>query len=63
MSGKNLIIQGIEEAQLKSDLPEFGAGDTVTVQVKVKEGTRERLQFAKSPTVWALSVYSSCTAR
>ena len=44
MSGKNLIIQGIEEAQLKSDLPEFGAGDTVTVQVKVKEGSRERLQ-------------------
>ena len=44
MSGKNLIIQGIEEAQLKADLPEFGAGDTVTVQVKVKEGNRERLQ-------------------
>jgi len=44
MSGKNLIIQGIENAQLKADLPEFGAGDTVTVQVKVKEGTRERLQ-------------------
>ena len=44
MSGKNLIIQGIENAQLKTELPEFGAGDTVTVQVKVKEGTRERLQ-------------------
>lgn len=44
MSGKNLIIQGIEEAQLKSELPEFSAGDTVTVQVKVKEGTRERMQ-------------------
>jgi len=44
MSGKNLIIQGIENAQLKSEVPEFGAGDTVTVQVKVKEGTRERLQ-------------------
>ena len=44
MSGKNLIIQGIENAQLQADLPEFGAGDTVIVQVKVKEGTRERLQ-------------------
>ena len=44
MSGKNLIIQGIENAQLKTEVPEFGAGDTVTVQVKVKEGTRERLQ-------------------
>lgn len=38
------LIQEIEQAQLKTDVPEFGAGDTVTVQVKVKEGTRERLQ-------------------
>lgn len=44
MSGKNPIVQGIEDAQLKADLPEFGAGDTVTVQVKVREGSRERLQ-------------------
>ena len=44
MSGKKPLIQEIEQAQLKTDVPEFGAGDTVTVQVKVKEGTRERLQ-------------------
>ena len=44
MSSKNLIIQKIENAQLKENLPEFGAGDTVVVQVKVKEGNRERLQ-------------------
>lgn len=44
MSNKNLVIQGIENAQLKDNLPEFGAGDTVVVQVKVKEGNRERLQ-------------------
>ena len=44
MSGKNKIIQQIEESQLKKDLPEFAPGDTVTVMVKVKEGTRERLQ-------------------
>lgn len=44
MSNKNLIIQQIENAQLKDNLPEFGAGDTVVVQVKVKEGNRERLQ-------------------
>ena len=37
-------IQELEQAQLKNDLPEFGAGDTVRVQVKVKEGDRERLQ-------------------
>ena len=38
------IIQELEQAQLKNDLPEFGPGDTVRVQVKVKEGDRERLQ-------------------
>ncbi len=38
------IIQQIEAEQLKKDVPEFGAGDTVVVQVKVKEGNRERLQ-------------------
>ena len=37
-------IQELEEAQLKTDLPEFGPGDTVRVQVRVKEGDRERLQ-------------------
>ena len=44
MSGKKPLVQDIEQAQLKSDVPDFAAGDTVTVQVKVKEGTRERLQ-------------------
>ncbi len=44
MSGKTLLVQDVEQAQLKSDIPEFGAGDTVDVQVKVKEGNRERLQ-------------------
>ena len=44
MSGKNKIIQALEAEQLKSDIPEFGPGDTVVVQVKVKEGNRERLQ-------------------
>ena len=41
---KNKIIEKIENDQLKSDLPEFGAGDTVVVQVRVREGNRERLQ-------------------
>ncbi|MCX9475440.1 50S ribosomal protein L19, partial [Vibrio cholerae] len=30
--------------QMKQDLPQFAPGDTVVVQVKVKEGDRERLQ-------------------
>ncbi|MEM7084331.1 MAG: 50S ribosomal protein L19 [Pseudomonadota bacterium] len=38
------IIDELEKEQLNSDLPEFSPGDTVVVQVKVKEGNRERLQ-------------------
>jgi large subunit ribosomal protein L19 len=38
------IIRSIEQAQLRTDLPSFEVGDTVRVQVKVVEGTRERLQ-------------------
>ena len=38
------IIQELEQSQLKTDQPKFEPGDTVRVQVKVKEGTRERLQ-------------------
>src|SRR5690606_32268923 len=44
MSGKNKIIQEIENAQLKTDVPAFGIGDTVVVSVKVQEGDRSRLQ-------------------
>ena len=38
------IIEQLEDEQLKKDIPDFSPGDTVTVQVKVKEGSRERLQ-------------------
>jgi large subunit ribosomal protein L19 len=44
MSSKNPIIQAIESEQLKQEIPEFSPGDTVVVQVRVKEGNRERLQ-------------------
>lgn len=40
----NPKIQALETAQLKNDVPAFGPGDTVSVQVKVVEGSRERLQ-------------------
>ena len=39
------IIRAIEAEQLKTDLPNFNVGDTVKVHVKVKEGTRERVQM------------------
>ena len=38
------IIDDINNEQLNNDIPDFGPGDTVVVQVKIKEGTRERLQ-------------------
>lgn len=38
------IIEELEREQMKADVPEFGAGDTVVVQVRVREGERERLQ-------------------
>ena len=44
MSNKNLIIQHIEAEQMNKEIPAFAPGDTVVVQVKVKEGDRERLQ-------------------
>ena len=40
----NEIIRSIESAQLRTDIPEFRVGDTLRVQVKVDEGSRERLQ-------------------
>jgi large subunit ribosomal protein L19 len=38
------VIEAIEKEQMDKEIPEFSPGDTVVVQVKVKEGTRERLQ-------------------
>lgn len=38
------IIDVLNQEQIKQDLPAFGPGDTVVVQVKVREGGRERLQ-------------------
>ncbi|MEW7976484.1 MAG: 50S ribosomal protein L19 [Candidatus Sedimenticola endophacoides] len=38
------IIQELEAEQMNREVPDFGPGDTVVVQVKVIEGDRERLQ-------------------
>jgi large subunit ribosomal protein L19 len=38
------MVQEFEKAQQKQDFPAFRAGDTVVVQVRVKEGNNERLQ-------------------
>ena len=41
---KNKHIQAVEASQLRDDIPEFAPGDTVKVDVRVVEGSRERLQ-------------------
>ena len=41
---KNALIQQIEAEQMTNEIPAFVAGDTVIVQVKVREGDRQRLQ-------------------
>ena len=38
------IIEELEKEQMGREVPDFAPGDTVVVQVKVKEGNRERLQ-------------------
>ena len=38
------LLQDFEAAQVSRKLPDFGPGDTVVVNVKVKEGNRERVQ-------------------
>ncbi|MGI6730861.1 MAG: 50S ribosomal protein L19 [Anaerovoracaceae bacterium] len=38
------IMQSIAQDYLRNDIPEFSVGDTVKVNIKIKEGTRERIQ-------------------
>lgn len=38
------VIKNIEAEQIRKDLPNFNVGDTVRVEVKIKEGEKERLQ-------------------
>jgi large subunit ribosomal protein L19 len=39
------VIEMIEKAQLREDLPKFKPGDTVKVHVKIREGDKERIQI------------------
>ena len=40
----NLIIEKLLAKTMRTDIPNFAPGDTVRVQVKIKEGDKERLQ-------------------
>ena len=40
----NALVDKLTEKQLKKDIPEFRPGDTIRVQVRIREGEKERLQ-------------------
>ena len=42
---QNQLIEKITNEQLRTDIPDFRAGDTVRVHARVVEGTRERIQL------------------
>jgi large subunit ribosomal protein L19 len=45
------IIDNIEREQLRDNLPQFKAGDTVKVHFKVVEGTRHRIQVFQGTVI------------
>ena len=44
-------IEMIEKEQMRIDLPDFKAGDTVKVHVKIKEGDKERIQVFEGTVI------------
>lgn len=38
------IIQDLQKVQMRTDIPQFGPGDTIRVHVRVREGDKERIQ-------------------
>ena len=47
----NLLINEITKSQLRDDIPDFKAGDTVRVHAKIVEGERERVQLFEGVVV------------
>ena len=45
------IIRGIEQQQIKQDLPEFNVGDSVKVHYRITEGNRERIQVFQGDVI------------
>jgi large subunit ribosomal protein L19 len=40
----SIVLEELVQPMLRSDIPQFGVGDTVRVGVRVIEGTKERIQ-------------------
>ena len=47
----NVTEQISNELNMKNDVPNFGAGDTITVYYKIREGNKERIQFFKGEVI------------
>ena len=47
----NVTEQISNEINMKNDVPNFGAGDTITVYYKIREGNKERVQFFKGEVI------------
>lgn len=45
------VLDAVVQDYLKTDVPEFGVGDTVKVHVKIKEGNRERIQVFEGTVI------------
>ncbi|PZN08153.1 MULTISPECIES: 50S ribosomal protein L19 [Thermaerobacter] len=45
------LLKSIQQEYMKTDVPDFGPGDTVRVHLKVKEGGRERIQVFEGTVI------------
>ena len=39
------LLKYVQDSEVRNDLPEFGAGDTITVYYEIREGNKTRTQF------------------
>ena len=46
------LINAVTKSYMKNDLPEFRAGDTVKVHVRIKEGDKERIQVFEGLVIY-----------
>ena len=45
------IIANLTKDQIRTDLPQFNIGDTIKIHVKIKEGSRERIQMFEGTVI------------
>ena len=57
----NLLEQTSQEINIVNDVPNFTAGDTLTVYYKIREGNKERIQFFKGVVIQRKGIGSTET--